>query len=104
MGSAIVPFRGTLTGTVSAAGSLTLAYKGKSVTSLMPGRYMITVSDRSATSGFLLEKLAHAAMSLTGVEFVGKRSVSVDLTAGRWLVTPRLGREEDVLDRRRLKG
>ena len=48
VGSAILPFRGTLTGGVSAAGKLTLAFKGKSVTTLMPSRYKIAVTDRGA--------------------------------------------------------
>jgi hypothetical protein len=91
-GSAILPFRGTLTGAVSAAGTLTFAYKGKSVTSLKAGRYTIAVTDRSSTNGFLLEKINHAAVSVTGMAFVGRHSVSVNLTAGKWLVLPRLGK------------
>ena len=77
---------------MSAAGRLTLAYKGKSVTSLTAGRYTITVTDKSATNGFMLEKIKHAAVSVTGVAFVGKRSASVNLTAGKWFFTPRLGK------------
>ncbi len=91
-GSAILPFRGTLTGAVSAAGRLTLAYKGKSVTSLQAGRYTISVTDKSSTNGFLLEKIKHAAVSITGMVFVGKRSASVKLTAGNWFFTPHLGK------------
>jgi len=92
VGSAIVPFRGTLSGAVSGAGRLTLSYKGKSVTHLTAGRYRITVTDRSAMNGFLLEKVKHAPVSVTSEAFVGKRSVSVTLTAGRWIVAPHLGR------------
>jgi hypothetical protein len=91
-GSAILPFRGTLTGGVSAAGTLTLAYKGKSVTSLKAGKYTIAVSDKSSSSGFMLKKLNHATTSVTGVAFVGKHSASVQLTAGRWLFSPRIGK------------
>jgi hypothetical protein len=85
-GSGILPFRGTLTAAVSARGILTLAYKGKSVATLKAGKYTIAVSDRSSTNGFMLEKLQHALMSLTGTTFVGKRSMSINLTAGKWLV------------------
>jgi hypothetical protein len=92
VGSALVTFRGTLTGAVSAAGRLTLAYKGKSVTSLTAGRYTIAVTDKSSTNGFILKKIKRAAVSVTGVVFVGKRSASVDLTAGTWFFTPRLGK------------
>jgi hypothetical protein len=92
VGSTLVPFRGTLTGGVSAAGKLTLAYKGRSVTSLTVGRYTIAVTDRSATNGFVVQKLKHPAVSVTGVAFVGKRSASVALTAGQWSFTPRPGK------------
>jgi hypothetical protein len=91
VGSAIAPFRGRLTGAVSAAGRLTLAYKGKSVSRLKAGRYTIAVDDRSSTSGFMLERLRHAPLKVTGPTFVGRRSTSVQLTAGRWLVLPRTG-------------
>jgi hypothetical protein len=91
-GSAILPFRGTLTGGVSAAGTLTLAYKGKSVSSLKAGKYTIAVTDKSSTNGFMLKKLTHATVSVTGLAFIGKHSASVQLTAGRWLFSPRLGK------------
>jgi hypothetical protein len=90
VGSALFPFRGTLIGGVSAAGRLTFAYKGKSITSLKAGRYTITVHDKSAASGFMLEKAKtkHVTVSVTGAAFVGTRSASVDLTAGKWLFLP----------------
>ena len=91
-GSAIIPFRGTLTGGVSARGTLTLAYKGKSVTSLKAGKYTIAVTDKSSSSGFMLQKLNHAVISITGMAFVGKHTASVQLTAGRWLFIPRAGK------------
>jgi hypothetical protein len=91
-GSAIMPFRGTLTGGVTAAGTLTLAYKGKSVTSLKAGKYTIAVTDKSSSNGFMVEKLKHAVLSVTGAAFVGKRSATVQLTAGRWLFIPRAGK------------
>jgi hypothetical protein len=91
-GSAIAPFRGTLTGAVTAAGRLTVAFKGRSVTSLKAGRYTVAVSDRSSTNGFLLQKPKRAAVSVTGAMFVGRRSLSVTLTTGRWLVLPRVGK------------
>jgi hypothetical protein len=84
-GSGVLPFRGTLTGGVSAAGTLTLAYKGKSVTSLKAGKYTIAVIDKSSSNGFMVEKVNHAA-------FVGKHASAVQLTAGRWLFIPRAGK------------
>jgi hypothetical protein len=89
-GSAIAPFRGTLTGAVTAAGRLTVAFKGRSVTSLKAGRYTIAVTDKSSTYGFVLQRLKRT-LNVTGTTFLGKRSLSVTLTAGKWLVMPRLG-------------
>lgn len=90
-GSGIVPFRGTLALAVNAGGRLSLAYKGKPVRALKAGRYSIAAVDRSASSGLLLAKLSHAAVTVTGKAFVGKRTTSVVLTAGKWLVMPRAG-------------
>ena len=55
-------------------------------------RYKVAVSDRSSTNGFVLQKLQHRAVSVTAPTFVGTHSVSITLTAGRWLVMPRLGK------------
>jgi hypothetical protein len=93
VGSAILPFRGTLTGVVSAAGRLSLAYKGKSVASLQAGRYTISVTDRSTTSGFLVQKLRHAITTITGRTFVGRQSTKLELTAGKWVFAPSGGKQ-----------
>src|SRR5262249_30268612 len=71
VGSGILPFRGKLTGAVSAAGRLTLAFKGKSASKLKPGRYTVAVVDSSSTSGFMLQKAAKQPMAVTGTAFVG---------------------------------
>ena len=87
VGSEIVSFRGTLTAAVTAAGRLSLAFHGKSLTSLKAGKYTIAASDRSASTGFSLQKRGHAAVSITSGAFMGKRTASVHLTAGTWLFT-----------------
>jgi hypothetical protein len=91
VGSAIVPYRGTLTGSVSPGGTLTLLYRGRAVTTLAAGRYTITITDKSTTHGFMLEKVARSPLSVTGAGFVGKRSASLELTAGQWLALSRPG-------------
>jgi hypothetical protein len=85
--SAPAPFRGSLAGAVSAAGALELAFKGKGVTRLTAGRYKVNVADASEARGFLLENASYAA-SITDAGFVGKRSETVDLTAGKWYFAP----------------
>jgi hypothetical protein len=86
-----VPSRGVLTGTITAAGKLTLSYQGKSVGSLQHGKYTFKVTDRSSSHGFLLQKVSHKAFAISGVTFVGKRTATVNLTAGTWIFTPKLG-------------
>lgn len=93
VGSAILPFRGTLTASVTPAGKLTLAYKGQSIAKLKAGRYTISVTDKSTTIGFVVQKLRHATMSITGRSFVGKQSAKVELTAGKWVFTPSGGKQ-----------
>ncbi len=93
VGSEILPFRGTLTGAVTAAGRLSLSYKGKSVTSLKAGRYTISVDDRSSASGFSVQKLRHAATVVTGRTFVGRRATKLQLTAGKWVFMPAGGKQ-----------
>jgi hypothetical protein len=93
VGSEILPFRGTLTGSVTAAGRLSLSYQGKSVARLKAGRYTISVVDRSSTSGFLVQKVRHAATLVTGRTFVGRRATKVQLTAGKWVFMPVGGKQ-----------
>jgi hypothetical protein len=92
VGSTLLPARGTITGAVSASGRITFAYRGRSVTHLKPGRYTFAVTDTSSSSGFLLQKGARRATTVTGAAFVGKRSVKVSLSAGKWLVLPAAGK------------
>jgi hypothetical protein len=84
VGSAIVPLRGTLSGTISAAGRLTLAFKGKSVGHLKAGRYRITVSDESSNTGLVLHKPSRKTLAVTGLGYMGKRSATVQFTKGTW--------------------
>jgi hypothetical protein len=92
VGSAIQPMRGTLTGQVSAAGVLSVSFKGKSLTHLAAGRYRINVTDGSSSRGFLVQKAPNAPVAVTGTTFTGKRSRTVTLSAGRWTFEPAAGK------------
>jgi hypothetical protein len=92
VGSGLLAPRGTIVGSVSASGRITFAYKGKSVTHLRAGSYTFTVTDKSSSSGFLVQKGGKRATSVTGTTFVGKHSVKVSLSAGKWLVLPVTGK------------
>jgi plastocyanin len=83
-GSASTALKGTLAGTVKADGALRLAYLGKPVTRLKSGRYKITVVDKTAGRGFVVKATGRPAVTVSTAPFVGTRSVTVDLKAGRW--------------------
>ena len=80
-----VPFRGTLIGTVNSAGRPTLRRGGKSVSSLKSGRYKIAVEDTTSKGGFIIEGLHRQSVIVTGSSFVGKHTMTFDLTAGQWV-------------------
>ena len=90
VGSALLPFLGSLSGTISAGGKLSLLRAGKPVTTLKAGRYTLTVVSHSARDGFVVERQKSKAVAVARGAFSGKRSVAVSLTAGTWLfmVTP----------------
>jgi hypothetical protein len=93
VGSQVAKSVGTIAGSVNAAGRLTIVFKGKSVASLRAGRYQIAVKDTSSTVGFSVRKAGQArTIAVTGPRFVGRHSVSVKLTAGKWLFTPSPGK------------
>jgi hypothetical protein len=86
IGSAIksASLRGTLVGTVNSVGVLSLRHDGKNVSSLKAGRYKIAVDDTTSKGGFTIAKQTRAVV-LTGPSFVGKHTVTVNLSAGQWM-------------------
>jgi hypothetical protein len=88
----VIPFRGTLTATVSASGKPLLTKHGKVVSTLQVGRYTFAINDQDPKGSFvILGPKAKAKTSLTGVKFVGKHSTTVTLKAGRWTYSTGLG-------------
>jgi hypothetical protein len=83
-----VPFRGQLRGSVSSSGSLNLTFKAKHVVRLLAGNYTITITDRSARKGFILQENLQPPVTISGLGFVGKRAMTVDLSAGQWSFAP----------------
>ncbi len=84
------PVRGKLMAVVNASGKLSIAYKGKSVSTLESGIYTIVVTDKSSTKGLTLSRRSKS-VSVTGGSFVGTKSRPVTLTAGTWVFAPGLG-------------
>jgi hypothetical protein len=79
-----VPFRGGVSGSVSAAGKLALDFESKAVSKLVAGRYTFTINDKSAKTGFMLEQTGQQPVILTNGSYIGRRSFSVVLTTGSW--------------------
>jgi len=78
--------KGTLTGALSPKGKLTLLSKGKLVSILKAGRYKVAITDQSAKASFTLEAVNGGTVKdLTTAPFVGKHTVTVQLSAGRWM-------------------
>jgi hypothetical protein len=75
--------RGTLSGTVT-TGGLSLRSKGRAVSLLKSGRYRISVDDRSAKRGFTLARTGGKSIALTQPRYVGKHTVTLNLTPGKW--------------------
>jgi hypothetical protein len=78
------PFRGRLAGSVAATGKLTFTAGGTRVLKILSGRYKITVADRTSKGAFVMQQLRKPAITLTGLSFIGKRTVTVDLKPGEW--------------------
>jgi hypothetical protein len=76
---------GTLSGTVGATGALKLTYKGKTVTTLKPGSYTLTVIDTSTHNGFILH--GKSSTTVSSIPFVGKKTIVVNLKTGQWYFT-----------------
>jgi hypothetical protein len=75
-----------LKGTVGPSFTITLKKGGKTVKRLKPGKYIFAISDRADVHNFVLEKERGGRFEkqLTSVAFVGKKSVRIRLTKGKW--------------------
>ena len=91
VGSAVKEVQGTLVGTISSVGRTTLSLGGKSVSSLKSGRYKLTVDDRTPRGGFALEHANSRSAVITGPSFVGRHTVTIYLSAGRWAFSSSTG-------------
>ena len=74
-----------LMGTVGPGFTITLKdSNGMKVTKLKAGKYTFVVTDKSSIHNFELEKGSTHKL-ITGVGFVGKKTMTVTLTKGKWL-------------------
>jgi hypothetical protein len=75
-----------LKGTTGPAFTITLKKGRKKVKKLKAGTYKLTISDKSRLHDFALKQVKGGTFhkELTTVPFVGKKTVKVKLTRGRW--------------------
>jgi len=93
VGSAIVPFRGSLDAIVYKSGKLTLTRNGKTVTFLKTGRYTFSVDDESKLHGFSLHVLKGKLQTITSKAYVGTHDVTITLKPGRWFYFTPAGKQ-----------
>jgi hypothetical protein len=89
--------RGTVEAAVSAAGKITLTFKGKPVAKLTAGNYLIKVVDQSKTAGFVLTKTKSGSLSVTDPAYVGTRWASVAFSRGSWSVATKPGAKQTAI-------
>jgi hypothetical protein len=75
---------GTLIGRVNPVGNLVLTYGGIPVKKVKAGRYKLTVADKTPKRSFVVGKSGGAATTIGGVAFVGTKTVTLNLTSGKW--------------------
>jgi hypothetical protein len=93
VGSGLLRYQGTLVAAVSATGKLTLKRPdGRSVGSLIAGKYDIKVDDADPRAGFFIQHRNRKAVTVTSLAFVGKRTQRVTLTAGKWTFFSKVGK------------
>jgi plastocyanin len=76
-----------LIGTVGPGFTITLKNaKGQKVTTLKAGKYTFVVTDKASIHNFVVEKAQGGKFEkeLTSVPFMGKKTVTINLTKGKW--------------------
>jgi len=85
VGSGLKNVKGKLVAGLSSAGTPTLTSGGKPITTLAAGRYQFVITDKDSKGAFnLLGPKMGAPVNLTGVKFIGHKTVTVKLSAGKW--------------------
>jgi hypothetical protein len=79
-----IPFRGTIAALVARRGDVALSFHGAPVSALVSGRYRITDTDTGRRIGLWLSKAGAHPIRVSTDAFVGRRTITVRLTAGKW--------------------
>jgi len=75
-----------LKGIVGPGFTISLKMNGRRVRTLKAGRYNFVIADRASSHNFALEQKSGGRFekNLTGVAFVGRKTVAVRLKRGKW--------------------
>lgn len=73
-----------LAGTTGPGMTITVKKAGKKVATLRPGKYTITVSDKSSAHDFVLTGPGIRNKMVTGLAFKGTKTVTVTLKRGKY--------------------
>ncbi|HEY3921702.1 MAG TPA: hypothetical protein VGL76_06260 [Gaiellaceae bacterium] len=76
--------RGALSATLAATGKVSFKRAGKAALSIPAGIYKLTVSDKSKSSGLLLQLGSGKPKTITARAFTGSHTVTITLKAGHW--------------------
>jgi copper binding plastocyanin/azurin family protein len=73
-----------LVGTVGPSFTITLKKNGKTVKKLAPGKYKFTIHDKASEHSWALDGPKGFAKDLTAVPFIGTKTVTLTLKAGKY--------------------
>jgi hypothetical protein len=82
VGSALLPFRGTVLVSLPHTGAFAVTSRGRRVTTLQPGWYRLVVIDTSTARGLAEVSRSGARTVLTAGGYTGRRTLTLALTAG----------------------
>lgn len=86
------PDAGDLDAAVSSTGVPTLTYNGKAAKTLIAGRYTFLINDKSSKAGFAVTQLGKNSKTLTTAAYVGKKTITITLSAGQWTASGGTGK------------
>jgi hypothetical protein len=87
-----------LSGGVSSSGLVSLLNRGHAVKSLPAGKYRFTIVDKDTKGGFsILGPKSTKVSTLTGPGYVGRRTVTLNLTTGRWVFYSNVGKQSTFM-------
>lgn len=84
----------SLNGSVSSKGLVKLLNRGRAIKSLPAGKYRFTILDKDSKGGFsILGPKSTKVSALTSARYVGRKAVTLNLTAGRWVFYSNVGKQ-----------